>query len=44
MLLANPHRKEPLMKMIADSWKISFRPKTSPNLPTSTVATVSARR
>lgn len=44
MLLARPHRNEPVMKTIAEIWKISFRPKRSPNFPTSTVATVSASR
>lgn len=44
MLLARPHRNEPVMKTIAETWKMSFRPKRSPNLPTSTVATVSASR
>ncbi len=41
---ARPQRNEPVMKMTAEIWKISFRPKRSPNLPTSTVATVSASR
>ncbi len=44
MLPARPHRKEPEMKTMAETWKTSFRPKRSPNLPTRTVATVSARR
>lgn len=44
MLLDRPHRKEPLMKMIAEIWKINFRPYRSPNFPTSTVDTVSASR
>ncbi len=44
MLPDRPHRKEPLMKTMAEIWKISFRPKRSPNLPTRTVATVSASR
>ena len=33
-----------VMKTIAEIWKISLRPNRSPNLPTSTVATVSASR
>lgn len=41
---ARPHRNEPVMKMIAETWKTSFRPNRSPNLPTRTVATVSASR
>lgn len=32
------------MKTTAEIWKTTFRPKRSPNLPTSTVATVSASR
>lgn len=44
MFVASPHRKEPVMKMIADTWKTTLRPNRSPNLPTSTVATVSASR
>ncbi|CAM5676116.1 hypothetical protein SSPIM334S_07189 [Streptomyces spiroverticillatus] len=44
MSVARPHRNEPVMKMIAEIWKTTFRPKRSPNLPTRTVATVSARR
>lgn len=39
-----PHRNEPVMKMIAEAWKTTLRPNRSPNLPTSTVATVSASR
>ncbi len=35
---------EPVMKTIAETWKSTLRPNRSPNLPTSTVATVSARR
>lgn len=44
MFVAGPHRNEPVMKMITDAWKTTLRPKRSPNLPTSTVATVSASR
>jgi hypothetical protein len=44
MLVARPHRKEPVMNTIAETWKTTLRPKRSPNLPTRTAATVSARR
>ena len=44
MLVASPHRNEPVMKTTAEIWKITLRPNRSPNLPTRTVATVSASR
>jgi hypothetical protein len=44
MLVARPHRNEPVMNTIAETWKTTLRPNRSPNLPTSTVATVSASR
>lgn len=44
MLVASPQRNDPVMKTIAEIWKITLRPKRSPNLPTRTVATVSASR
>jgi hypothetical protein len=37
-----PAMTEPPTKMTALSWKMIFRPKRSPNLPTSAVETVSA--
>ncbi len=44
MFEARPQRNEPVMKTTAEIWKINFRPNRSPNLPTRTVATVSASR
>ncbi len=44
MEVAAPAKTEPPTKTTALSWKITFRPKRSPNLPTRTVETVSARR
>ncbi|SDP31692.1 hypothetical protein SAMN04487981_12036 [Streptomyces sp. cf386] len=44
MLEARPHRNEPVMNTIAETWKTTLRPNMSPNLPTRTVATVSASR
>lgn len=41
---AGPHRNEPVMNTIADTWKTTLRPNRSPNYPTSTVETVSASR
>jgi hypothetical protein len=44
MPCANPQAAEARTKVPAETWKISLRPNRSPNLPASTVATVSASR
>ena len=44
MLPAKPHIADATTNVPADSWKMSLRPKRSPNLPASTVAMVSASR